>query len=169
MLLLNYRPGLISGADHVLSMLFDMNKLWEEYVYRQLLKLSSSWEISRQNNIEFWQPFDQKAKHLRPDIIISNHPKGKLAIDTKWKLIEDEYPSDDDLQQMFAYAHYVESNQLILLYPAKEKKKHEGCYIKEHAIESVQRAKVNCSVFKIPLKWVDDEFMGLDLELNDFS
>jgi 5-methylcytosine-specific restriction enzyme subunit McrC len=168
MLLLNYRPALTSGVDHVLSMLFDMNKLWEEYVYRQLLKLSTSWEISRQNSIEFWQPFDQKAKHLRPDIIISNHPKGKLAIDTKWKLIEDEYPSDDDLKQMFAYAHYVESNHLILLYPSSAKKKHGGCYLKEHTFESFQKAKVNCSVFKIPLKWVDDEFVGLDLELNDF-
>jgi 5-methylcytosine-specific restriction enzyme subunit McrC len=169
MLLLNYSPGLTSGADHVLSMLFDMNKLWEEYVYRQLLKLNTSWDISRQNNIKFWKPVNQEAKHIRPDIIVSDHPKGRLTIDTKWKLIEDEYPSDSDLQQMFAYAHYVESSHLILLYPSKEKKKHEGGYVKEHAIENIHKSKVNCYIMKVPLKWDNDEFIGLDLTINDFD
>lgn len=169
MLLLNYRPGITSGADSVLAMLFDMNKLWEEYVYRQLLKLDASWEISRQNNIKFWMPVDQDAKHIRPDVIINNHPKGKLAIDTKWKIIEDEYPSDDDLQQMFAYAHYVESNHVILLYPAKEKNRHEGYYIKEHAIESMGKSKINCYIMKVPLKWYNDEFIGLDMTISDFD
>jgi len=168
MLLLNYRPGITNGDDHVLAMLFDMNKLWEEYVYRQLLKINTSWDISRQNDIEFWEPSNQQAKFICPDIVISNHPKGKLTIDTKWKLIEDEYPSDDDLKQMFAYAHYVESSYLVLLYPAKEKKRHEGRYIKEHAIENLQKSKVNCCLLKIPLKWDDEEFIGLDLEVTDF-
>jgi 5-methylcytosine-specific restriction enzyme subunit McrC len=169
MLLLNYRPGITSGEESVLAMLFDMNKLWEEYVYRQLLKLNTSWDISRQNNIEFWQPSNQTAKHIRPDIIISNHPRGRLTIDTKWKVIEDEYPADDDLKQMFAYAHYVESSFLVLLYPAKEKEKYEGCFMKEHALGSIQKEKVNCCILKIPLKWLEGEFVGLDLDENDFE
>lgn len=169
MLLLNYRPGITSGADSVLAMLFDMNKLWEEYVYRQLIKLNTSWDISRQKNIKFWKPNNQEAKHIRPDIIISNHPKGRLTIDTKWKIIEDEYPSDGDLQQMFAYAHYVESSHLILLYPSKVKIKHEGGYVKEHAVNSIHKSKVYCYIMKVPLKWDNDEFVGLDLTPDDFS
>lgn len=169
MLLLNYRPGITSGADSVLAMLFDMNKLWEEYVYRQLLKLNTSWDISRQNSIKFWKPVNQEAKHIRPDIIVSNHPKGRLTIDTKWKIMEDEYPSDSDLQQMFAYAHYVESSHLILLYPSIEKKKHEGGYVKEHAIESINKSKVNCYIMKVPLKWDNNEFIGLDITIDDFA
>lgn len=38
MLLLNYRPDIIGGRNHVLAILFDMNRLWEEYIFRQLQK-----------------------------------------------------------------------------------------------------------------------------------
>jgi len=153
MLLLNYRPDITGGADHVLALLFDMNKLWEEYVYRQLLKLNPSWDISRQNNIEFWRPIGQEPKHLRPDIVIENHSRGKLVIDTKWKLVEDNYPSDSDLQQMFAYAHYVESSHLMLLYPSTAKHKPSGSYMKEHFVAGNLKGSVHCSLLKLPLKW----------------
>ncbi|RYE22423.1 MAG: hypothetical protein EOP42_24445, partial [Sphingobacteriaceae bacterium] len=78
MLLLNYRPDITSGSDHVLALLFDMNKLWEEYVYRQLSVLDPNWTVSRQNSIDFWKPANKEAKTLRPDIIVHNHQKGTI-------------------------------------------------------------------------------------------
>jgi len=169
MLLLNYRPDITGGEQHILAMLFDMNKLWEEYVYRQLLKVNPAWNIARQNQFEFWEPGNNDPKHLRPDIIIENHKDGKVVIDTKWKLVDDEYPSDADLQQMFAYAHYVESHILFLLYPSRQKSKPKGSYKKEHPISETKKKKVHCSILKVPLRWVDGEFEGLDLEENDFK
>src|SRR5690606_38672325 len=46
MLLLNYRPDISAGHNHVLAILFKMNDLWEEYIYRQLYKNKpSNWSV----------------------------------------------------------------------------------------------------------------------------
>jgi 5-methylcytosine-specific restriction enzyme subunit McrC len=172
MLLLNYRPDITGGTNNVLALLFDMNKLWEEYVYRQLVKLNPSWDISRQHVVDFWAPGKQPAKTLRPDLVIHNHEKGCMVIDTKWKMVEDDYPADDDLQQMFAYAHYVPARNLILLYPSEAKKSTKGKYIQEHVFSNPDKGtsfSVNCSLLKVPLKWDNEQFVGLDLNLDCFA
>lgn len=38
MLILNYSPDIRSGQENMLTLLFDMNKLWEEYIYRMLVR-----------------------------------------------------------------------------------------------------------------------------------
>ena len=171
MLLLNYRPDITGGQENVLALLFDMNRLWEEYVYRQLVKLDDTWDISSQHSVDFWAPEGNKSKTLRPDIVIRNHKdKGAVVIDTKWKVFDDEYPADSDLQQMFAYAHYVESAHLILLYPAKKKDLYSGSYVKDHFVKTglYEATNVNCSLLKVPLRWnADGEFIGLDLEASN--
>jgi 5-methylcytosine-specific restriction endonuclease McrBC regulatory subunit McrC len=40
-----------------------------------------------------------------------------FVIDTKWKVIDQRHPSDDDLKQMFVYNAYWESSKSMLLYP----------------------------------------------------
>lgn len=172
MILLNYRPGISGGTDHVLAILFDMNKLWEEYVYRQLIKLNPAWRIDRQYAVNFWKPEQQMAKTLRPDLVIRNHETGCVVIDTKWKWIEDDYPADTDIQQMFAYAHYVKSKHVILLYPSDTSKKTKGQYIKKHLIGDGPNAAesiIKCALLKVGLKWQEDRFCGLDISINDFQ
>jgi 5-methylcytosine-specific restriction enzyme subunit McrC len=90
MLLLNYRPDINAGQNHVLAILFDMNDLWEEYIYRQLLRskpliLDTKWKLP-DNNIpadadlkqmfvynEYWT--GKNAVLLYPNATYSNEPK----------------------------------------------------------------------------------------------
>jgi 5-methylcytosine-specific restriction enzyme subunit McrC len=118
MLLLNYRPDISSGQNHVLAILFDMNDLWEEYVYRQIQKHNIyNWKIEPQEEKDFWEQLTTKRKRsIKPDIVISSDAK-TIIIDTKWKIPEDNIPSDSDLKQMFVYNEYWDGLTAILLYP----------------------------------------------------
>lgn len=120
MIILNYRPDIISGRNHVLALLFDMNELWEEYVYRQLVKSNQNgWCIKPKPFKIVWEKNGTQkkiTKKIIPDILLSSNGK-HLIIDTKWKLPEDDIPSDGDLKQMFMYNEYWDQSNSILLYP----------------------------------------------------
>lgn len=113
MLILNYSPNLNSGRDNMLTLLFDMNMLWEEYIYRILQKHKpDNVEVSFQNSTHFWE-----SKKIRPDIVITKEDNVVFIIDTKWKIVEYNNPSDDDLKQMFTYNLHWKAEKSILLYP----------------------------------------------------
>ncbi|MBL7764606.1 MAG: hypothetical protein JNJ58_00805 [Chitinophagaceae bacterium] len=118
MLLLNYRPDISAGQNHVLAILFDMNDLWEEYIYRQIQRHNiHNWKIEPQEEKYFWkQTNTTRKKSIKPDIVINSDSK-TIIIDTKWKLPEDNIPSDNDLKQMFVYNEYWDGMTAILLYP----------------------------------------------------
>lgn len=114
MLILNYSPNLNSGNDNMLTLLFDMNKLWEEYIYRILQKHKpEGYQVSFQNSNKFWEH-----KTIRPDIVIKNNLSETFVIDTKWKIIDANNPSDDDLKQMFTYNLHWKAEKSLLLYPS---------------------------------------------------
>lgn len=115
LLLLNYRPDLKAGHQNMIALMFDMNMLWEEYVYRVLRKeLKSQWKVHRQKRKRFWAE-----KVIQPDIILRNRDNGVVyVIDTKWKLPEKNKPLDNDLKQMFAYNNYWKCTHSLLLYPS---------------------------------------------------
>ncbi len=118
MILLNYSPDIKGGDENMLALLFDMNKLWEEYIYRMLLKVDDpSIYVNIKNRDRFWND-----KIIKPDIVITKTCDDKtlknFIIDTKWKIKEYADPDDDDLKQMYAYNLYWESNKSMLLYPA---------------------------------------------------
>lgn len=125
MLILNYSPDISKGDENLLALLFDMNKLWEKYIYKKMKSLENeAFTVSYQDTDLFWEN-----KRIYPDIVIKqyNHdlrpddaPPGAwetTIIDTKWKLIEANKPSDDDLKQMYVYNMYWNSPKSILLYP----------------------------------------------------
>jgi len=113
MLILNYSPNLNSGNDNMLTLLFDMNKLWEEYIYRILQRHKpNGYQVSFQNSDKFWEH-----KTIRPDIVITNDQDENFVIDTKWKIINANNPSDDDLKQMFTYNLHWKAEKTLLLYP----------------------------------------------------
>ena len=112
LIILNYSPDIRSGSENLLAILFDMNNLWEDFIYRQLLKSrEADVEVLPQRKKKFWEN-----KEIKPDIVIK---KGEetFIIDTKWKVLDQIEPSDADLKQMFTYNIHWESAHSILIYP----------------------------------------------------
>lgn len=130
MLLLNYRPDITGGTENVMAVLFDMNKLWEEFVYRRLRKeaANSSITVHRQESQDFWKASHlPTAKKIRPDIAIRKGIE-TIIVDTKWKVMEDLVPGDDDLKQIFVYNLFWNCDKSILLYPSLVPNSGEGNY-----------------------------------------
>ena len=128
LILLNYRPDLMAGRNHLLALLFDMNRLWEEFIFRILIKhLSDNWIVQGQQSKTFWQ-----RQSIRPDIVLTyrqDHNR-RIIIDTKWKTLNTNKPADQDLKQMYVYNMYWNCKKSILLYPALQgRKKITGKYI----------------------------------------
>jgi len=120
MIINEYSPTLQYGQNNVVAFLFNMNDLFEEFIYRRLRKEEYKYDdillsITNQVSTKFWDN-----KTIRPDILMSykeGQKKKNLIIDTKWKLLDDLVPSDSDLKQMFVYNLYFSSDRSILLYP----------------------------------------------------
>lgn len=117
LIILNYAPNISSGSERMLALLFDMNSLWEEYILVQLKKAcdGTSYSVLGQQSQAFWG-----SMNLRPDIIIKIGDVTQVIIDTKWKQIEGNKPSTNDLRQMYVYNDHWESKFSILLYPGAE-------------------------------------------------
>lgn len=121
MLILNYSPNISSGTENMLTLLFDMNKLWEEYIFRILHKHKpTNYKVSYQNSDKFWEN-----KRIKPDILITKEDGENFIIDTKWKVVTSNKPSDQDLKQMFVYNLHWKSPQSMLLYPQIDQKDSE--------------------------------------------
>lgn len=125
MIILNYCPAMSAGSNAVLAILFDMNTLFERFIYRELKREEKNYSdysirILPQSKKLFW-----KNKMIKPDMVISIKKlddKGDTReyttiIDTKWKIVAVDNPSDEDLKQMFAYNFQFGSNRSVLLYP----------------------------------------------------
>jgi 5-methylcytosine-specific restriction enzyme subunit McrC len=124
LIILNYNPDVCGGRENVLAFLFDMNSLFERFVYVQL-KRAEAKQASRRISFKaqvsrrFWSA-DGMQKAIRPDIIaqIGTGPDYEwVVMDTKWKIPGDGKPGDADLQQMHAYNVQFGARRSFLLYP----------------------------------------------------
>lgn len=118
MLILNYSPNISYRQDNMLTLLFDMNVLWEEYIFRILHKNKpENTTVSFQNKKDFWKS-SNRTKTIRPDIVITeNNTHTTYVIDTKWKIRDNNNPDDNDLKQMFVYNLHWQSEKSLLLFP----------------------------------------------------
>jgi 5-methylcytosine-specific restriction enzyme subunit McrC len=134
MILLNFHPDIMQGSENVVAILFDMNKLWEEFVYRRLRKEEKNFnfKVSGQTSKEFWKPTHfGYSKTVRPDIVVTYELDGKaetVILDTKWKVLQKLTPSDDDLKQMFVYNLLWKSEKSFLIYPSNTSSSSSGDY-----------------------------------------
>jgi 5-methylcytosine-specific restriction enzyme subunit McrC len=116
-ILLNYAPDVSAGREKMFSILFDMNKLWEEFVHVRLKKAlqNGPYQAVAQQQKSFWEN-----NQLRPDIVVNEISSGKTIaiIDTKWKVPQNKAPSSTDLQQIYAYSKYWQADKVMLLYPS---------------------------------------------------
>ncbi len=113
LIILNYSPDISSGKEKMLSLLFDMNDLWETYILKQLQKACEGTEISvsGQESKSFWG-----SNSLRPDIVLRQEEK-IFIIDTKWKRPLKSSASVNDLRQMYTYCRFWDAEKAMLLYP----------------------------------------------------
>jgi len=115
-----YSPILKGGNKQVIAFLFNMNELFEEFIYRRLRREESNFSeielsVQPQQTRLFWAD-----RAIRPDILISFKEGDKsrnIVLDTKWKLLEKAQPSINDLRQMFVYNLYFSTDRSVLLYP----------------------------------------------------
>lgn len=116
LIILNYSPDISSGKEKMLSLLFDMNVLWEEYILKQLQKAcyGSDIAVSGQESKSFWG-----SNSLKPDVVLR---KGRqtFIIDTKWKRPNKSSASVNDLRQMYAYCRFWDAEKALLLYPGEQ-------------------------------------------------
>jgi 5-methylcytosine-specific restriction enzyme subunit McrC len=148
LLLLNYHPDVSKGRDDVLALMFDMNMLWEQFVYVSLRKyLPNEKKVSGQTSKKFWKRIGGRGVGMRPDIVINKGAPNAIVLDTKWKNLNGKNPSPDDLRQMYVYHQYYKAVRVALLYPGKDSMV-SGKYFdfegKEGAME--------CSLMAIPVE-----------------
>ena len=110
------------GNDIAFALLFDMNLLFESYVYDYLKKSSKFENIKNQDKKHHLAYEDEKGKFaLKPDIVIDD---GKIIVDTKWKILSVDKSnlgiSQSDMYQIYAYGKKYKSENLYLIYPKDE-------------------------------------------------
>ncbi len=113
LIILNYSPDISSGKEKMLSLLFNMNELWETYILKQLQKvgIEKDVEVSGQESKSFWGN-----NSLKPDVVLRKGGK-TFIIDTKWKRPNKSSASVSDLRQMYAYCRFWDAEKAMLLYP----------------------------------------------------
>ena len=116
LILFNNMPDLSSGKYTTLAMLFDMNRLWEEFVFVTLKKKLQGYSLKDQEKRDFWE---SPLRAIKPDIVIRQN-QDLFILDTKWKKLDRSYPADADLHQMYVYYKYFDAKGVSLVYPSPD-------------------------------------------------
>jgi len=109
------------GNSMAFALLFDMNRVFEDYVAYCLKKNYPELEIKTQVSTEHLIIEPKKEFKLRPDLLVGD----TVVADTKWKLLDSSKPhfgiSQADLYQMYAYGKKYEGiEEVHLIYPKTE-------------------------------------------------
>jgi 5-methylcytosine-specific restriction enzyme subunit McrC len=153
LILLNYHPDINTGNNHVLALMFDMNILWEQFVYKSIQKhKGASTTIRAQNTKNFWKPATGYRSKMRPDIVLNKGTDKCVVLDTKWKNLNGYSPSSADLRQMFVYMKYYGAQKVALVYPGTEYSHNSGKYYDHRVISKEQLSKEECSIISLGVK-----------------
>ena len=111
------------GNDVAFALLFDMNLLFESFVYSYLKKSSNFQYIKSQDKTHHLAYENGIGRfRLKPDIVINS---GKIIADTKWKILSEDKAYNgvlqDDMYQLYAYGtKYDNCEKIYLIYPFDE-------------------------------------------------
>lgn len=111
-------PNLHHGGNKVVALVFDMNKLWEEYLYQILRKVMENGDTLSKPTINFWES-KVGDKQIKPDILFERN-KSKIVLDAKWKIPKKGNPSSADMMQLLAYCAVTGAENSYLVFPLKD-------------------------------------------------
>ena len=108
-----------AGTTPIYTMLFDMNTLYEVFVYR-VASIVYGNKVTYQKRGSYMISRDSDGKKfvsLRPDLTLKISDSEQWIIDTKWK-IPYKFARESDVYQMNAYSTSIRNvSKVILLYP----------------------------------------------------
>ena len=115
-------PTVQAGRERSFSLLFDMNRVFEDFVTAFLKKQV----IPHLDGYRLYPQAKSQRRHLmrdrgrdvlllQPDILITSNDR-QLVLDTKWKQFSGKV-GRDDLYQIYAYTKRYECRRSVLLYP----------------------------------------------------
>jgi len=167
-------PAPSQGMMDTFSLLFPMEKLFEEFIARFIQRNCSAFNLRRNmihiqsKNMKKWLLQDESGSgkfRLKPDIVIDGPSEDdKIIIDTKWKRLFDSSkgyihgPSQADLYQLYAYANRYDSSDNILLYPKTDgvSKKSYSIFNDENKKLRVETINLNRDLFKEKIMFLTD-------------
>ncbi len=133
LILEGFSPQTMSGGHRAISLLFPMERVFENYVAKTLRAtlpplLTLTAQAQRKHLVSH---HDAAWFRLKPDMVIEQGSKVISVLDTKWKLLDpakgngtDKYDlQQGDFYQMFAYGHHYFDDpdgdrEMFLVYPA---------------------------------------------------
>ncbi|MCH4896107.1 restriction endonuclease [Marinilabiliaceae bacterium JC040] len=150
LILLNYHPDVCCGINNVLALMFDMNLLWEKFVYISLRRYKkNSISIKDQNSRYFWKSQSGKNSKIRPDIVLNIGEENCIVLDTKWKNIYEHNPSINDLRQMFVYMKFYGAKKVALIYPGSKYINKSGLYYNHKNVGDKDLSDEQCCVISL--------------------
>ena len=151
------------GETVAFALLFDMNLLFESYVYDYLRKSGGFEEIKAQDKTHHLAYENNSGKfRLKPDIVIN---KGEIIADTKWKLLSFEKSnngiSQTDIYQLYAYGtKYKNCQNLYLIYPYDDVNLENSYhYFKDNDKDKIKDLQLDILFFDLD----DTKFVGQSL------
>lgn len=149
LLLLHYHPDISKGRNNVLALMFDMNLLWEKFIFKSLRKNNKNKsQITAQTSKYFWKPEKGNRSSMKPDIWIESNGES-IILDTKWKNLNGYNPSPDDLRQMYVYHEYYKAKKVALVYPGIKNEKRNGLFLDPVSSNPLEK---ECSVITIEVE-----------------
>lgn len=121
----NIFSTLSAGNTSISMMLFDMNALYELFIYRVLRMVHGNRVLYQKRGNYLLERHSDHKKYigLRPDITIKKDSGMIDIVDTKWK-IPKSFAKESDTYQMNAYSSSIKGVQrVVLLYPLVRKER----------------------------------------------
>ena len=120
MFLRQYYATTSCGSEPVVSIMFDMNKVFEDYVAYRMKRDFPGLKIDSQHSSQHLVIAPKNLFRMRPDLLIGD----EVLADIKWKNLDERKGryglSQADLYQMYAYGKKYGRRELYLIYPRGE-------------------------------------------------
>jgi 5-methylcytosine-specific restriction enzyme subunit McrC len=124
-------PDVVAGQNRCISVLFDMNRLFEAYVAKKMRPIARKTgmqmrEQGPQRHMARRADTEEQLFLMKPDMVFMGPENIPVAIaDAKWKLLDEKEKrlgiSQADLYQMNAYATRYKVDKLALIYPYQQR------------------------------------------------